>query len=80
VKRLLAAGSRNDDPTAATNRDDSVVLFVRIEGENYCCLGHVSHVSYDLKSQPVEFEWELLDFEKLRGSETFKRMLKINSS
>lgn len=58
---------------------DFVILFARIEGENYCCLGRLLYASYNLKRQPVEFEWELQDYEMLRKSETFQRMIDMKS-
>lgn len=54
---------------------DKIILFVRIEGENYSCLGRVAHISHNLHTQPVEFEWELLDFEKIKGKSAFKRIM-----
>ena len=54
---------------------DLIILFVRIEGENYSCLGRVAHISYNLQTQPIEFEWELLDFEKIKNHPTFLRIL-----
>ena len=57
------------------NDKNKIILFVRIEGENYSCLGQVAYISYDLKTQPIEFEWELLDFEKIKNMETFRRIL-----
>lgn len=55
--------------------NDKIVLFVRIEGENYACLGRVAHISHNLRTQPVEFEWELLDFEEIKNRPGFLRIM-----
>jgi hypothetical protein len=55
--------------------NDKIVLFVRIEGENYACLGRVAHISHNLRTQPVEFEWELLDYEEIKNKPDFKRIM-----
>lgn len=55
--------------------NDKIILFVRIEGENYACLGRVAHISYNLHTQPVEFEWELLDFEEIKNKPGFMRIM-----
>ena len=53
---------------------DSIVLFVRIEGENYSCMGRVAYISHNLTTQPIEFEWELLDYQKVKEKPLFKRI------
>jgi hypothetical protein len=58
--------------------EDRVVLFARIEGEPYCCLGNVSHIKYNLSKHPVTFDWKLLDYENLRDKIYFQNILDIN--
>lgn len=65
----------NDTNNLSLISSDQIILFVRIEGENYSCLGRVAHISYNLQTQPIEFEWELLDFEKIKNHPTFLRIL-----
>lgn len=57
------------------DNNDKIILFVRLEGENYTCLGHVAHISYNLENHPIEFEWELLDYKSVVNTEYFKRIL-----
>jgi hypothetical protein len=49
--------------------------FFDVLGENYCCLGRVAYISYRLDTQPVEFEWELLDYEKIKDAILFQKIL-----
>ena len=91
VKRLVSAGGHKKDGAVvddATDRgtggggggddvDDVVVLFVRLEGESYTCLGRLAHVSYALDKHPIEFEWELLDYDRMKNGDEFKRYLKF---
>jgi hypothetical protein len=51
------------------------LLFVRLENENYCCLGDLKYVAVDLDSSPIKMKWELNCFEKLRHTEYFQRIL-----
>jgi hypothetical protein len=51
------------------------LLFVRMENENYCCLGDLKYVAVDLDSSPIKIKWELNCFEKLRYTEYFQRIL-----
>jgi hypothetical protein len=53
---------------------DQIVLFVRIDGMNYCCLGRLAYIAFNLHTQPIEFEWELLDYERIKDSVLFKQM------
>ena len=68
VKRLITAGN-------VKTENDSVILFVRLEGESYACLGRCAHRSYVLDKHPIEFEWELLDYDRMKDSSHFKRYL-----
>mmetsp|Transcript_10631 Transcript_10631/g.17892 ORF Transcript_10631/g.17892 Transcript_10631/m.17892 type:complete len:383 (+) Transcript_10631:63-1211(+) len=53
-----------------------VVLFVRLEGGNYCCLGRVGWVACDLATHPVLFKWELLDWHHFHASDHFQEILR----
>jgi len=79
VKRLISAGGRKTDGAGDDGDDDgdAVVLFVRLEGESYACLGRLAHITYKLDKQPIEFEWELLDYDRMKDSEDFKRYVKF---
>lgn len=52
-----------------------MVLFVRIEGENYCCLGRLQWVAIDLLASPVKVKWELMDYDLFCNDAHFKRLL-----
>jgi hypothetical protein len=41
--------------------EENIMLFVRIEGEPYVCLGRVALLGCDLQAHPVVFSWTLLD-------------------
>ena len=70
--------SKNDlhlEESEESGDSDSIVLFVRIEGENYSCMGRVAYISHNLSTQPIEFEWELLDYQIVKEKTLFKRIL-----
>jgi hypothetical protein len=79
VQRLLRA-KRGDTvpPWSAREAVDTVLLFARLEGEGYCCLGRVRWVAADLQSQPVRFKWELLDYAGFKEAPQFKRILQAS--
>ena len=52
------------------------MLFVRIEGDAYCCLGQLFYVAVDLTCSPIAVKWELKDFSKLQSKEYFREILK----
>ena len=64
IQRLLRAG-----------KEEKALLFVRLPDEPYCCLGQVAPRSSNLKRHPVEMDFELLDCDRLRKQEQFKRIL-----
>ena len=53
---------------------DEIILFVRIEGESYACMGRVAYISFNVDIQPIEFEWELLDYQQIKDKPLFKRI------
>jgi hypothetical protein len=71
IQRLLRC--KFDEKTA-----DNVVLFVRLEGENYACLGRLAWESCDVDTFPVTFTWRLLDFDDIHGTSYFQTLLKTN--
>lgn len=77
VKRIANARKPDADSKAVpNNRAETVILFVRLEGENYCCLGRLQWVAIDLLSSPVKVKWELIDYDTFVHTEHFKRVLK----
>jgi hypothetical protein len=52
-----------------------VLLFVRLENENYCCLGEIAYVAIDLEQSPIKIKWELKHFDQVSSEEYFQRML-----
>lgn len=77
IKRLISLGKKSDTPTTPVS--DSILLFARLQGESYCCLGRLSHAKYDLKSHPVSFLWSLQDFDKIKSTKDFKDLLDNSS-
>ncbi len=76
IKRLVKTGTKIDDEKVFTGflpADDTLLLFVRLPEEGYACLGRLAHVSYTLDKHPVEFEWELLDYDRMKDAEHFRR-------
>lgn len=59
-----------------SSNTDEIILFVRIEGESYACMGRVAYISFNVDVQPIEFEWELLDYQQVRDKPLFKRILR----
>jgi hypothetical protein len=72
VKRLLRASSAG----AGHGAQEQVLLFVRLEGENYCCLGRVRWVAVDVLCSPIKVKWELVDFDSFRQRPHFKAVLR----
>lgn len=58
------------------SNSDEIILFVRIEGESYACMGRVAYISFNVDVQPIEFEWELLDYQQVKDKPLFKRILR----
>ena len=56
--------------------EDRVILFARIEGEEYSCLGRVKYVALDLEASPIVIKWEFLDYDKAIKEDYFKDILK----
>ena len=58
-----------------------ILLFVRVEGEPYACLGRLRAANCTLDRNPVMIEWELLDYDALIGgtnSDVFKGLLEAS--
>jgi len=72
TKRLLAYGNPQKDP----KHPESIVLFVRLRGESYCCLGRLEHREYNLTKHPIAFTWVLRDFDTLKEKRDFLDILK----
>ncbi len=73
MKRLLRAPSANTSTRASPEK---VLLFVRLEGENYCCLGRVRWVAADVLCSPVKLKWELTDFDAFSETPHFQKILR----
>jgi len=54
---------------------DRVLLFLRREGEAYLCCGRLAAREVEEGTRPVAFEFELLDFDRLARSESFRELL-----
>eukprot|EP01038_Epipyxis_sp_PR26KG_P006304 gene6304-8683_t len=55
---------------------DTILLFVRLEGENYCSLGRLKPIGYDLNTTPIRIQWELLDYDSIHSTDHFKAILR----
>jgi hypothetical protein len=75
VQRLVA--SANASVSTLSKSKNTVILFVRLDGEPYCCFGPVRAHKFNLKRSPVAFTWELLLWEQLRSRENVKRILAL---
>jgi len=69
VQRLIKAGG------GGTSKD-AVLLFVRLEGQNYVCFGRVQHSQYDLQRDPISIQWRLQDYDRLKNTPMFKEVYK----
>ena len=57
---------------------ERVVLFVRVEGEPYACLGELALVSCDMRVHPIRFVWALAQYDALVtgcNKDNFDRLL-----
>jgi len=70
----IKSEDNKQSPSADTDTE-TVVLFVRIEGENYWCLGRLQWVAIDLLASPVKVKWELMDYDLFCNDAHFKRLL-----
>jgi hypothetical protein len=76
-------GLDNDDQNNNQNQEENphtVLLFVRLEGEGYACLGRVEYVAANLETSPIEIKWRLRDYSKLYQLEYFQNLLKASLS
>eukprot|EP01041_Mallomonas_annulata_P008430 gene8430-17377_t len=55
----------------------TVILFARIIGESYTCLGVVEEESSMLNIHPIKFTWNLISFDSLIQEPYFQRMLAL---
>ena len=56
---------------------DRAILFVRLAAnEPYCCLGDLACRKAVTDKHPISMEFELLDFDRIRTTEHFKKVLK----
>lgn len=61
--RLLEAGREEEE-----NKKDEILLFCRLQGEPYVCMGRVAHTWYETRRHPVKVVWRLRDYEAIKGS------------
>lgn len=69
--------------TAEFKSADSVLLFARIVGEPYCCLGRLAFINCNFDRHPLVVYWRLQNFDDIiggptKGTEQFKRMLSVS--
>lgn len=61
----------------AAEDSHTILLFVRLEGEGYACLGRCQYVAVDLATHPIAIKWNLLDYEHLRHTKYFQQILHL---
>jgi hypothetical protein len=74
-KRDSAYEKKSKVSSESTASKDEILLFVRIEGENYACIGRVKHIAVDLTTSPIRIKWELIDFDRISKMEYFRTLL-----
>jgi len=73
--------NKDNDSNVANDDDEMILLFVRIVGEPYCCLGPVSLLNCNVDRHPLVFHWQLLEFDNLVSGncmQQFQRILKVS--
>lgn len=78
-------GAIADDEVLNRPRDNEsnlnrVLLFVRLENEGYGCLGELKYVAINLEVHPIQFKWELMQFQNLSKMDYFQRILRENNN
>lgn len=77
ILRLLEAGRAPEEERKGKVEDeggdgkkkrDEILLFCRLQGEPYVCMGRVYHTWYETRGHPVKVVWRLRDWEAIRGS------------
>ena len=61
---------------------ERVVLFVRVEGEPYACLGELGLVSCDMRIHPIRFVFRLNQYDELSSGpnrDNFYRLVKAST-
>lgn len=81
------SSKRNDKqaekPTPSISPEDPemILLFVRIVGEPYCCLGPLSLLNCNVDRHPLVFHWQLREYDTLVSGphkEHFQRILRVS--
>ena len=64
-------GNNNNRDDNYNGSNEGIVLWCRVYNNDkkgfgpYACLGRVGHHSHDFNAHPVQFVWDLLDYDKL---------------
>ena len=74
TQRLLAIHANGK----SNKTKDAILLFVRLEGEPYCCLGQVAMHASDVNVHPIAITWKLLQYSDLKDRLNFQRILKMS--
>jgi len=62
-------------PADAGQLPETVVLFLRREGEPYVCCGRVAAAEVDASVRPITFLFKLLDFDALAKEDDFRDLM-----
>ena len=63
------------------NNTEAILLFVRLVGEPYCCLGKVAVLNCNFDRQPIVIHWRLTQYNELMNgtnNHTFKHLLQAS--
>ena len=74
-----SSNSDSSNNQAQQIQDEAILLFVRIVGEPYCCLGPVTVLNCNFDRHPQVVHWRLTQYDSLMtgaSRENFNRILK----
>lgn len=66
--RLLEAGREGKGNGVEAKKKNEILLFCRLQGEPYVCMGRVAHTWYETRRHPVKVVWKLRDYEAIKHS------------
>lgn len=77
--RSIHSNNVNTSNTTTNTNSDQILLFTRLEGGNYTCLGRVRAVGCNLHATPVQIDFELLDHDAIASMSEFGTILSTSA-
>lgn len=74
ILRLLEAGRAPEGAGGKEGKKDEILLFCRLQGEPYVCMGRVYHTWYETRRYPVKVVWRLRDWGAIKDSVDVKEV------